>query len=149
MEKKCSSIWAIFLLFLWHSFAFAQSDTTAIIREEGHYNQVFVSVEEMPEFPGGTDSLFKHLGAAINYPEEAKAKNLQGVVYVYFVIEKDGNISNVEVRRGVKDAPMLDAEALRAIKALPQWKPGKQNGKNVRVAFTFPVKFTLQNQQKK
>jgi periplasmic protein TonB len=149
MKNRHNSLLAFLMLFLSQTLAFAQSDSAAIVREDSHYDQVFVSVQEMPEFPGGMDSLFKYLGAAINYPEEAKAKNLQGIVYVYFVIEKDGNISNVEVRRGVKDAPMLDAEALRAIKTFPQWKPGKQNGKNVRVAFTVPVKFFLQDKQKK
>jgi protein TonB len=149
MKNRHNSLLAFLMLFLSQTLAFAQSDSATIVREDSHYDQIFVSVQEMPEFPGGMDSLFKYLGAAIKYPEEAKAKNLQGIVYVYFVIEKDGNISNVEVRRGVKDAPMLDAEALRAIKTFPQWKPGKQNGKNVRVAFTVPVKFFLQDKQKK
>jgi|688.fasta_scaffold00329_66 protein TonB len=149
MKNTTNSWLAFLLLFLSHHFAIAQSDSTAVIRGENHYDQIFVSVEEMPEFPGGMDSLFLFLGSEIQYPTEAKEKNIQGIVYVYFVIEKDGSVSGAEVKRGVKDAPMLDAEALRAVKAFPQWKPGKQNGKNARVAYTVPVKFFLQDKQKK
>jgi hypothetical protein len=96
--KKNTFWWVILMLFLGRNFAFAQSDSTATIREEGHYDQVFFSVQEMPEFTGRMDSFFKHLAATINYPAEAKSKNLQGIVYAYFVIEKDGNLSGAEVK---------------------------------------------------
>ncbi len=149
MKNTTNSWLAFVLLFLSHHFAIAQSDSTAVIRAESFYDQIFLSAEEMPEFPGGKDSMLLFLVSKIQYPAEAKEKNIQGIVYVYFVIEKDGSVSGAEVKRGVKDAPMLDAEALRAVKAFPRWKPGKQDGKNVRIAFTVPVKFFLQDKQKK
>lgn len=108
---------------------------------------IFTVVEEMPEFPGGRDELFKYVASEVKYPEEAKKKGIQGRVFVTYVVEKDGSISNVTLLRGVEKS--LDAEALRVIKGMPKWTPGKQKGKPVRVQFNLPIHFTLDNDKEK
>ncbi|MFN5209541.1 MAG: energy transducer TonB [Bacteroidota bacterium] len=103
----------------------------------------FVSVEEMPGFPGGEEALQKYMRKNITYPSLEKENNIQGTVYVYFVINKDGKVEDAKVVRGVKGGSGLDAEALRVIKSMPNWSVGKQNGRPVKVQFTYPVKFVL------
>lgn len=110
--------------------------------EEVDENVIHVSVEIMPEFPGGTAALMKYLSSNIKYPAISQEVGSQGRVIVQFVVDKDGSISNPEVVRGV-DAH-LDREAIRVISAMPKWKPGVQNGKKVRVKYTVPVNFRLQ-----
>ena len=105
--------------------------------------EVFMVVEEMPEFPGGMGECMKWLGQNIKYPAEAKEKGVQGRVIVQFVVEKDGTIVNAKVARGVD--PDLDAEALRVVNQSPKWKPGKQKGEAVRVKYTLPIMFRLGN----
>ena len=103
---------------------------------------VFEVVEEMPEFPGGVDAMMEYLQKELRYPESAKEKGIQGRVTVQFIIDKEGNVTNSKVTRSVdKD---MDAEAIRLVKAMPKWKPGKQRGKAVRVKYTVPVTFKLQ-----
>lgn len=106
------------------------------------HQDVFNVVENMPQFPGGATKLFEYLAQNVNYPTEAEKANIQGRVIATFVVEKDGSISNAEVVKSV--APSLDAEALRVINAMPNWIPGKQNGKEVRVKYTVPISFHLQ-----
>ena len=106
------------------------------------HQDVFNVVEDMPQFPGGATKLFEYLAQNVNYPTEAEKANIQGRVIATFVVEKDGSISNAEVVKSV--APSLDAEALRVINAMPNWIPGKQNGKEVRVKYTVPISFHLQ-----
>ncbi len=104
--------------------------------------QVFTSVEQMPQFPGGEVALMKYLQSHINYPPMAAENNVQGRVVVQFVVEKTGNIGEVKVVRSVdKD---LDREAVRVCKSLPRFTPGRQNGQAVPVWFTLPVTFKLQ-----
>ena len=105
--------------------------------------EVFMVVEEMPEFPGGMGECMKWLGQNIKYPADAKEKGVQGRVIVQFVVEKDGTIVNAKVVRGVD--PDLDAEALRVVNQSPKWKPGKQKGEAVRVKYTLPIMFRLGN----
>jgi TonB family protein len=105
--------------------------------------EVFMVVEEMPEFPGGMGECMKWLGQNIKYPAEAKEKGVEGRVIVQFVVEKDGTIVNAKVVRGVD--PDLDAEALRVVNQSPKWKPGKQKGEAVRVKYTLPIMFRLGN----
>ena len=97
--------------------------------------------EIMPKFPGGPDAMDEFLKSNINYPPAAKEKGIQGKVYVQFVVEKDGSITNVEVRRGAN--ALLDAEAIRVAKLLPNFEPGTMRGKKVRVRYTLPVVFVL------
>jgi protein TonB len=103
---------------------------------------VFQAVEQMPTFPGGTEEMMKYLSKNTQYPQTAAENGIQGTVFVQFVVDKNGRITDVKVIRGVD--PELDKEAIRVAKSMPSWLPGKQNGEAVRVAFTMPVKFVLQ-----
>jgi len=102
---------------------------------------VYVRVEEMPSYNGGRKAMYKYLGSNMKYPEEAMKTGTTGKVYIGFVVEKDGSISNVKVLRPVDE--LLDAEAVKVVSAMPKWKPGKQEGKCVRVSYTVPVNFQL------
>ena len=110
--------------------------------EEAEESEVFFIVEDMPEFPGGELALRKFIANAIKYPVIAQENGIQGKVYVNFVVDKDGSVSNARIARGV-DAS-LDKEALRVVNTLPKWKPGMQRGKPVRVSYTVPISFVLQ-----
>lgn len=105
-------------------------------------NKVFDIVEQQPMFPGGPAALMKYLSEHTKYPVVAQENGVQGRVTVQFVVEKDGSISDVHVLRGVD--PSLDKEAVRVVKSLPRWTPGKQNGITVRVNYRVPVLFRLQ-----
>ncbi len=107
----------------------------------GTKDQVFVVVEEMPEFPGGEIALREHLAKAIKYPEDAKKAGIQGKVFVTFVVDKTGHVVDAKIARGA--SPSLDKEALRVTESLPDWKPGKQRGENVAVSYTIPIQFAL------
>ena len=111
--------------------------------EEEEEEVVFVVVESMPEFPGGQQALFKYLSENVKYPVIAQENGIQGRVICQFVVNKYGSIVDVEVVRSGGD-PSLDKEAIRVIKSMPKWKPGKQRGKAVRVKYTVPVNFKLQ-----
>ncbi len=104
--------------------------------------QVFFIVEEMPEYPGGEDALRKFISSAVDYPEIAQEKGIQGKVYVTFVVSADGSVKNAKIARGVD--PVLDKEALRVVNTMPRWQPGKQRGKDVNVSYTVPISFVLQ-----
>ena len=104
-------------------------------------DKTFDVVEQMPEFPGGQIAMLDFLSKNIRYPEEAHKAGIQGRVVATFVVEKDGSISNAKVMRSID--PLLDAEALRVINSMPNWIPGKQDGKPVAVKYTVPVSFKL------
>jgi periplasmic protein TonB len=104
--------------------------------------QVFFIVEDMPEFPGGELALRQFIANSIKYPVIAQENGIQGRVYVTFVVDADGSVSDPKIARGVD--PSLDKEALRVVSQLPKWKPGKQRGKPVRVSYTVPINFQLQ-----
>lgn len=110
--------------------------------EEADEGQVFFIVEDMPEFPGGELALRKFIANAIKYPVIAQENGIQGKVYVNFVVDKDGSITNARIARGVDRS--LDQEALRVVNTLPRWKPGQQRGKPVKVSYTVPINFVLQ-----
>ena len=114
---------------------------TAVGTFEPVQGDVFDVVEEMPQYPGGPQELFKFLSENVQYPAEAEKAGIQGRVILTFVVEKDGSISQPTVVKSVD--PLLDAEAVRVISAMPNWKPGKQNGKVVRVKYTVPLSFNL------
>jgi len=105
--------------------------------------EIFFIVEEMPQFPGGETALRKYIAENVRYPEMAKENDIQGTVYVRFVVDEKGKVTNVELLRGVD--PLLDKEALRVVSSLPNWKPGKQRGKAVKVSHSVPIKFALKN----
>ena len=104
--------------------------------------KVFDVVEQMPSFPGGDAELMKFLSTHIKYPVVAEENGIQGRVIATFVVERDGSISDVKVIKSVD--PSLDKEAIRVLKSMPKWIPGKQNGAAVRVKYTVPVTFRLQ-----
>ncbi|MCK5822535.1 MAG: energy transducer TonB [Bacteroidales bacterium] len=109
--------------------------------DEEEEAEIFYVVENMPEFPGGTNEMRKYIANNIVYPEIAKENGITGKVYVQFVVNGKGKIEQVKVVRGVD--PSIDKEAVRVIKNLPKWKPGKQRGKPVKVSFTVPINFQL------
>ena len=111
-------------------------------KKEEVTEEIFVVVEEQPEFPGGNTAMMKFLSDNIKYPVIAQENGIQGRVITNFVVERDGSITDVQVVRGVD--PSLDKEAVRVIQSMPKWKPGKQRGSTVRVRFTLPVVFRLQ-----
>ena len=115
-----------------------QHNTTS---EPQNTEEVFMVVENMPEFPGGLNACLKFLADHVAYPKEAAEKKIQGRVIVQFVVMKDGSIANARVIRSVD--PLLDAEALRVIGLMPKWKPGTQRGQAVNVKFTMPITFRL------
>ncbi|MBT3622250.1 energy transducer TonB [Flavobacteriales bacterium] len=109
--------------------------------EEEDDEEFFMVVENMPEFPGGDLGLMKYIQKNVKYPAIAKEYNITGKVYVNFIVDKSGSVTNVKIVRGVDKN--LDAEAVRVVKSLPKYKPGKQRGKAVRVMYTIPINFTL------
>ena len=106
---------------------------------------VYTIVEQMPEFPGGEAELIHYISKNIHYPHEAKEKGIQGRVFIGFVIEKDGSVSNIKNLRGVDSE--LDAEAMRVVESMPKWKPGMHNGEFVRVSYQIPIHFKLEDKQ--
>lgn len=104
-------------------------------------DSVRTKAEVMPEFPGGESAMYRYLSANTKYPSEARKKKITGKVYVNFIVEKDGKITDAKVLRGAH--PLLDEESLRVISSMPSWSPGLQDGKPVRVSFNIPLNFTL------
>lgn len=116
---------------------------TPVVAEEEEVAEaeIFTVVEESPSFPGGDEARIRFLQENIKYPQIARESSIQGTVYVTFVVEKNGNVTDVRILRGIGGG--CDEEAVRVIKAMPKWNPGKQRGKPVRVQFNMPIKFTL------
>ena len=112
-----------------------------VVEEEVVEQEIFQIVEEMPAFPGGEKALLEYVFKNIKYPQIARETGIQGRVFVGFVVEPDGSVSNVKILRGIGGG--CDEEAMRVIKSLPKWKPGKQRGKAVRVSYQIPVVFKL------
>jgi len=111
---------------------------------EANPNEIFTSVEQSPEFPGGIGKFYEYLGRAIQYPAVDRENTVSGKVIVTFVVERDGALTDVKALRGPSET--LQAEAIRAVKKSPKWRAGIQNGRPVRVQYTVPVVFTLQDQ---
>ncbi len=118
-------------------FAPAEIEEEEIVEAE-----IFKVVEEMPEFPGGAAKMMEYIQKNMKYPLMARESDIQGRVFVNFVVEPDGSISNVTVMRGIGGG--CDEEALRVVNSMPKWKPGKQRGSAVRCSFTVPIIFKLQ-----
>jgi len=110
--------------------------------EEVTEQEIFTVVESMPEFPGGQVKMMEFIARNIKYPPMARESGIQGRVFVNFVVEPDGSVSNVKVLRGIGGG--CDEEAIRVVESMPKWIPGRQRGKAVRVSFNLPVRFTLQ-----
>ena len=104
-------------------------------------DEVYITPEKMPEFPGGEQALYEFLAKNIKYPQAAKDSNIQGKVFVQFVVEKDGSITNAKVGRDIGGG--CGEEALRVVKMMPKWKPGDQRGVKIRTQFNLPITFSL------
>lgn len=107
-------------------------------------DQVYTIVDEEPEFPGGYAAMNAFIVKNVQYPEYAIDQNIQGKVYVKFVVNRDGSVSGVKVERGITGCPDCDKEAMRVVRMMPGWKPGKVNGKSVSTEYRLPINFTLQ-----
>ena len=103
----------------------------------------FTIVEQMPTFEGGNDAMFKYIQNNIIYPPIENGVAITGTSYVTFVIEKNGSLSNIKTLRGVAGCSECDKEAIRVVKSMSNWNPGKQNGRLVRVQYNLPIKFAL------
>lgn len=121
----------------------AQEPVTKSQKDE----EIFTVVEEMPSFPGGKDAMFKFISTNIKYPESARKNGVHGRVFISYVVEKDGKINDVEIIRGFDKE--CDAEALRVVKMMPNWNPGKEKGKAVRTKFNLPIAFMLDGKGEK
>ena len=110
--------------------------------EQSESDKVFEVAEKMPSFPGGQDALFDFIEKNIKYPKGAEDYGIQGRVILTFIVKKDGSLSDVRVAKSVD--PALDKEAVRLVKSMPKWSPGKEKGQFVNVKFTVPVTFRLQ-----
>lgn len=119
-------------------FMTASAQKTVISQKN---KKVYDVVEQMPEFPGGMPAMIDFLTTNMNYPKDAEKQKVEGRVLVMFVVETDGSVSDVKVAKNV--FPSLDKEAVRVVKAMPKWTPGKEKGKAVRVQYTLPVMFRL------
>ncbi|MBQ2386318.1 MAG: energy transducer TonB [Bacteroidales bacterium] len=133
MKRLALLLSAIFLT----NMAFCQEEKKVSVDDE-----VFVVVEEQAEFPGGMEAMYAYIVKNLKYPEAAKEKGIEGRVFVSFIIEKDGSISNVKILRGIGGG--CEEAAVEMIKNMPKWKPGTQRGKPVRVQFNLPIKFELE-----
>ncbi len=112
-----------------------------VVEKEDNTIYNFAVIEKKPTFPGGNDKIMKWIGKNTKYPVQARELSIQGTVYVGFVISKTGKVTNVKVKRGADQ--MLDAEAVRVIRNMPSWSPGKQRNKPVKVSYIIPIKFKL------
>lgn len=133
-RKNVSLKVALMMLVLLFSFMTSTAQTKK-------NDMVFDVVEVMPQFPGGQIAMLQYLMKNMKYPEQAMKEGIQGRVAVRFIVEKDGSISDVKPVLSVH--PLLNKEAVRVVKSMPKWTPGKQNGKPVRVRFNLPVMFKL------
>ena len=123
------------------NFQAVKEDLYQTLKNKSVGDSIFQVVGQMPSFPGGDRELMEHIAKNIKYPQEARDKEIQGRVFIGFVIEKDGSVSNVKVLRGISKE--CDAEAVRVISSLPKWKPGMHEGKPVRVSYQIPINFKL------
>ena len=134
-------------LFLIVVFSFSIIVCLAQNKEKKSKDGVFFEVDEMPVYPGGDEAFRKDLIGQVKYPEEAKKAGIQGKVYVSFVVDETGKVTNAKIERGAE--PSLDKEALRVVQQLKSWTPGKEKGKAVKVAFTVPIQFALDDKKEK
>lgn len=119
----------------------AKAAMTTDMEESASGDPVFTVVEVMPEYPGGDAELLKFISSNVKYPASSKEKGEQGRVICSFIVNKDGSVSDYKIVRSI--SAELDAEAIRVLKMMPRWTPGKQNGKSVAVKYTVPVTFRL------
>jgi len=132
-------------------YGFAQVDTKIEFKDVEkeipiESTEVFTVVEIQAEFPGGITKLNEFISANLRYPKKAKRKKIEGTVYVEFIIQKDGTVTDPKVIKGISKE--CDAEALRIAQIMPNWRPGKQRGIAVKARFVYPIKFKIDNEKK-
>jgi periplasmic protein TonB len=116
-------------------------EPVAEVKEEEDANKVFLVVEQPPEFEGGLEAMYKFINKNMKYPASARRMNIEGSVFVGFVVDADGKISEAAIIKGI--SADCDKEALRVVQMMPKWRPGKQSGRPVRVKFVLPIRFKL------
>lgn len=132
------------MFFLFAFISNAQDDKQTVQPTEDRRDSasiVMMPVEVMPQFPGGEDALIKYLSKNLKYPANAKKSWIEGTVYVTFLLDKEGKVTEPKILKSVSEE--LDAEAIRLVNEMPQWTPGTQNGKPVIVQYNLPVRFKL------
>lgn len=138
------------------SILFSKSEGSRLVENKTHQYEspriidgedVFILAEVMPEYPGGDEALRQFLASEVKYPESAIKKGIQGRVFVSFIVDKNGDVRDARVARGIYKA--LDDEALRVVKAMPKWSPGSQRGSSVAVSYTVPINFVLTEEKTK
>lgn len=138
LHKKMRTI---FFLSLFLACLISNAQNQKMCQNISESIQVFEIIEKPAEFPGGIDSLFLYLSKNVQYPKFARENDIQGTVFVTFVVEKDGRISNIEILRGIGGG--CDEEVVRVIQNMPRWIPGTMQNEYVRQQISLPVKFTL------
>ncbi|WP_191906989.1 energy transducer TonB [Adhaeribacter soli] len=118
-----------------------------IAEEEGELTEIYSFVEQSPEFPGGTSRMYEFMVKNLQYPAAAQEKGIEGRSIVQFVVTKTGKIRDVSILKSL--GKEIDEEAMRLVKSMPVWTPGKQNGRAVHVRYTMPIMFRLDNAEKK
>lgn len=131
----------IVTLFFLSGGAIAQ---TQDIEADTPKEEIFTYVEQMPSFPGGEQAMYSYIKENLHYPEEAMEEGIEGRVYIKFIVSETGAIKNVECVKAADTS--LKAEAIRLVSSMPQWVPGKQNGRAVNVYFTLPISFKLEHE---
>ncbi len=101
---------------------------------------IFLIVERAPDFPGGAQAMTKYIQDSLRYPKDKSESEITGTCYVGFIVEKDGTVTQVSPMRSIAGAPLFNEECLRIVRKMPNWNPGKQNGRPVRVRFVLPIK---------
>jgi TonB family protein len=127
-------------------FAQNERETIAPITAEPGEPEVYTLVEEEPVFPGGILEMYKFVSHNIHYPAAAREAGLSGKCFIKFVVSSEGKIKDAVILKGVSGCPDCDAEALRVVKMMPDWKPGRQSGKPVNVYYNLPVSFKIETQ---
>ncbi|MGI6222773.1 MAG: energy transducer TonB [Prevotella sp.] len=135
MNKK-----VLFLIISLAMLVFGQANASTLTTTATN-DSVYDNPEVLPQFKGGQDGMMSFLYEHLQYPKEAKKKGIQGKVYVQFIVRKDGSVTDVAPFKSVH--PLLDAEAVRVVKQMPKWIPGKSHGKNVDTSFVLPIEFRV------
>jgi periplasmic protein TonB len=137
-ENRTIITLSAFLLFICFSLNAIAEDVPAAADDE---EQVYITVEEMPSFPGGLDALHEYLKSNIRYPQEERDQGVEGIVLVSFIVREDGSLSDIKVERSISDG--LSEEAVRIISSMPDWEPGYQKGEAVSTQVQLPIRFAL------
>ena len=138
-----SSLILILAFLCFQSFGQVIEPKSETPTKEPQQELIYEFVEEPAEFPGGASAFFPFVKENLKYPENARKNKIEGKCFLQFVVQKDGSISNVKVKKGVPDCPECDAEAIRLVKSMPNWSPGKNYSQEVNSLFSLPIAFKL------